>query len=64
MLSLLYKHKNINLTWTGATGTGRTTFVNTLCDSNVLSKKICDNPEDAHHEPGINIKPVSIGKFH
>ncbi|KAG0734919.1 hypothetical protein G6F23_011974 [Rhizopus arrhizus] len=44
----------------GATGTGRTTFVNTLCDSNVLSKKICDNPEDAHHEPGINIKPVSI----
>ncbi|KAG0742000.1 hypothetical protein G6F57_010971 [Rhizopus arrhizus] len=43
-----------------ATGTGRTTFVNTLCDSNVLSKKICDNPEDAHHEPGINIKPVSI----
>ncbi|CEG79424.1 Putative Cell division protein GTP binding protein [Rhizopus microsporus] len=44
----------------GASGTGRTTFVNTLCDSNVLTKKICDNPEDAHHEPGINIKPVSI----
>ncbi|CAO3698016.1 unnamed protein product [Rhizopus stolonifer] len=44
----------------GATGTGRTTFVNTLCDSNVLTKKLCDNPEDAHQEPGINIKPVSI----
>ncbi|KAI9273665.1 Septin-domain-containing protein [Sporodiniella umbellata] len=46
----------------GAAGTGRTTFVNTLCDAHVLTKKACDNPEDAHQEPGINIKPVSIGK--
>lgn len=48
--------------YTGASGTGRTTFVNTLCDSNVLSKKICDNPEEAHNEEGILIKPVSVGK--
>jgi septin family protein len=46
----------------GASGTGRTTFVNTLCDDHVLSKKECDNPEDAHNEEGINIKPVSVGK--
>jgi cell division control protein 11 len=52
----------LNIKFTGASGTGRTTFVNTLCDSNVLSKKICDNPEEAHNEEGITIKPVSVGK--
>ncbi|EIE82948.1 hypothetical protein RO3G_07653 [Rhizopus delemar RA 99-880] len=44
----------------GASGTGRTTFVNTLCDDHVLSKKVSDDPEDAHNEEGINIKPVSV----
>ncbi|CAO3609506.1 unnamed protein product [Cunninghamella blakesleeana] len=44
----------------GASGTGRTTFVNTLCNSNVLAKKVCDNPEEAHNEEGITIKPVSV----
>lgn len=47
----------------GASGTGRTTFVNTLCDDRVLVKKESDNPEDAHNEEGINIKPVSVGKL-
>ena len=47
----------------GASGTGRTTFVNTLCDSGVLPKKISDNPEEAHNEAGIKIKPVSVGKL-
>ena len=47
----------------GASGTGRTTFVNTLCGSNVLAKKVCDNPEEAHNEPGITIKPMSVGKY-
>ncbi|KAI0004085.1 septin [Russula compacta] len=28
----------------GASGTGRTTFVNTLCESEVLSHKVCDSP--------------------
>lgn len=46
----------------GASGTGRTTFVNTLCNSGVLAKKVCDNPEEAHNEEGITIKPVSVGK--
>ena len=46
----------------GTSGTGRTTFVNTLCNSSVLTKKVCDNPEEAHNEEGITIKPVSVGK--
>lgn len=44
----------------GASGTGRTTFVNTLCDSNVLNAKVCDDPEMAHVEEGIKIKPVIV----
>ncbi|OBZ88045.1 Septin spn3 [Choanephora cucurbitarum] len=43
-----------------ASGTGRTTFVNTLCDADVLPKKVCDNPEEAHIEEGVAIKPVSV----
>jgi hypothetical protein len=46
----------------GASGTGRTTFVNTLCESEVLAHKVSDNPEGAHIEEGIRIKPVNIGK--
>lgn len=46
----------------GASGTGRTTFVNTLCESDVLSHKVCDEPEQAHVEDGIKIKPVNVGK--
>ncbi|CAG8538136.1 4120_t:CDS:10 [Funneliformis mosseae] len=44
----------------GTSGTGRTTFVNTLCGSEVLSKKLCDNPDTAHTEEGIRIKPVTV----
>ena len=45
----------------GASGTGRTTFVNTLCESEVLAHKITDNPESAHVEEGIRIKPANVG---
>jgi hypothetical protein len=45
----------------GASGTGRTTFVNTLCESEVLSPKVADNAETAHIEEGIRIKPVNVG---
>lgn len=45
----------------GASGTGRTTFVNTLCESEVLPHKISDNPDTAHVEEGIRIKPVNVG---
>lgn len=45
----------------GASGTGRTTFVNTLCESEVLNHKMSDNPESAHVEEGIRIKPCNVG---
>jgi len=44
----------------GASGTGRTTFVNTLCESEVLVHKVSDSPEMAHVEEGIKIKPVNV----
>ncbi|QRV91544.1 Septin [Ceratobasidium sp. AG-Ba] len=43
----------------GASGSGRTTFVNTLCESEVLPK-ISDNAETAHIEEGIKIKPINL----
>ena len=46
----------------GASGTGRTTFVNTLCESEVLAHKVCDSPETAHTEEGIRIKPANVGR--
>lgn len=47
----------------GASGTGRTTFVNTLCESDVLSHKECDSPDTAHVEDGIRIKPATVGQW-
>ncbi|KAK0277882.1 Cell division control protein 11 [Friedmanniomyces endolithicus] len=44
----------------GASGTGRTTFVNTLCNRSVLPGKDSDDPSTAHHEEGIKIKPQTI----
>ena len=46
----------------GASGTGRTTFVNTLCESEVLGHKISDEPSMAHVEEGIRIKPANVGE--
>jgi GTPase SAR1 family protein len=50
----------------GASGTGRTTFVNTLCESDVLQHKEPDSPDEAHLETGIRIKPANVGlcQFH
>jgi len=44
----------------GASGTGRTTFVNTLCESDVLPHKVIARPEEAHVEEGIKIKPADV----
>ncbi|EPQ60898.1 Septin [Gloeophyllum trabeum ATCC 11539] len=44
----------------GSSGTGRTTFVNTLCESEVLAHKVCDEPERAHIEEGVRIKPMNV----
>jgi cell division control protein 11 len=40
----------------GSSGTGRTTFVNTLCESDVLQHKTHDDPARAHIEEGVRIK--------
>lgn len=45
----------------GASGLGRTTFINTLCDADVVPKRECDEPEMAHIEEGIKIKPYTVG---
>ena len=47
----------------GASGTGRTTFVNTLCESEVLAHKVSDDPATAHVEQNIRIKPVNVGAW-
>jgi len=44
----------------GASGTGRTTFVNTLCGRRVLQGKDSDDPTTAHLEEGVRIKPVTV----
>jgi hypothetical protein len=40
---------------------GRTTFVNTLCGKTVLGHKDSDDPNSAHVEEGVKIKPVTVG---
>ncbi|KAK4161267.1 Septin [Cladorrhinum sp. PSN259] len=44
----------------GASGTGRTTFVNTLCGKTVLGHKESDDASTAHVEEGVKIKPVTV----
>ncbi|KAF2807309.1 neuronal-specific septin-3 [Mytilinidion resinicola] len=44
----------------GASGTGRTTFVNTLCGKKVLQHKDSDDPTAAHVEEGVKIKPITV----
>jgi len=41
---------------------GRTTFVNTLCNKQVLEHKDTDDPNTAHVEEGVKIQPVTVGK--
>ncbi|KAK5075784.1 Cell division control protein 11, partial [Cryomyces antarcticus] len=43
----------------GASGTGRTTFVNTLCGKTVLTSRDSDNAVNAHLEDPVRIKPVT-----
>jgi cell division control protein 11 len=47
----------------GASGTGRTTFVNTLCGKQVLGHKEVDDPTTAHVEEGVKIKPITVGRL-
>lgn len=44
----------------GASGTGRTTFVNTLCGRKVLQGKDADDYHNAHLEEPVRIKPITV----
>ncbi|CAO1637699.1 unnamed protein product [Parajaminaea phylloscopi] len=44
----------------GASGTGKSTFLRTLTESDVIGQKIVDNPDTAHIEEGIKIRPVNV----
>ncbi|KAH6723815.1 Septin-domain-containing protein [Leptodontidium sp. 2 PMI_412] len=44
----------------GGSGTGKTTFVNTLCGRKVLESKDCDDASNAHLEEGVSINPVTV----
>ncbi|ODV92905.1 hypothetical protein CANCADRAFT_95192 [Tortispora caseinolytica NRRL Y-17796] len=44
----------------GASGTGRTTFVNTLCGKKALDHMEHEDPANAHLDPSISITPVSV----
>lgn len=45
----------------GASGTGRTTFVNTLCGKQVLEHKYADDAENAHLNQPVVIKAHQVG---
>ncbi|OBR12580.1 Septin [Colletotrichum higginsianum IMI 349063] len=47
----------------GASGTGRTTFVNMLCGRRVLEHKDADEPSRTQAEYGLEIKHITTGKF-
>lgn len=50
------------LTWSRTAG--RTTFVNTLCGKTVLGHKESDDPNTAHVEEAVKIKPVTVGMLY
>ena len=39
---------------------GKTTFVNTLCEQNVIEHKDADNAQTANVELGLQIQPVNL----
>ena len=45
----------------GASGTGRTTFVNTLCEKGLLDHKFSDDPDNAHLDPRVEIRAHQVG---
>ncbi|CUS07391.1 unnamed protein product [Tuber aestivum] len=65
-LSAIRRKKNVKkgiqfcLMVCGASGTGRTTFVNTLCGKKVLQSKDSDDSANAHVEEGVRIKPATV----
>lgn len=46
----------------GASGTGRTTFVNTLCNKVLLDHKYSDDAANAHLDQTVVIKTHQVGE--
>lgn len=46
----------------GASGLGKSTFVNTFCEYNIFPPKDYENPEKQSMEQTVSITPVSVGK--
>jgi len=44
----------------GASGLGKSTFINTLCESAVFDKKDYSNPEQAAVEKTVEITPITV----
>ena len=44
----------------GSSGTGKTTFINTLCESPVLSPRTIPNPQEASVEKTVSINPLTF----
>lgn len=51
----------------GSGGSGKSTFINTLCQQQVLSTadmmKSIPIPTHAHNDPGLSIVPITVGEF-
>ncbi|KAJ3299181.1 hypothetical protein HK104_009785 [Borealophlyctis nickersoniae] len=66
MLATQIRRKNVKkgLQFTvmivGSSGLGKSTFVNTLCESSVLAKKDHSMPEKAAHEKTVAITPTTV----
>lgn len=50
----------------GSGGSGKSTFINTLCQQQVLSTadmmKSIPDPSNAQNDPGLSIDPITVGK--
>ncbi|KAK2464164.1 hypothetical protein APHAL10511_003621 [Amanita phalloides] len=44
----------------GASGSGRTSFINTLCEAPVLERQVFHDSQNAHLEESISIRPVTV----
>ncbi|KAJ3169269.1 hypothetical protein HDU88_001066 [Geranomyces variabilis] len=66
MLATTIRRKNIkkglafSVMIVGSSGLGKSTFVNTLCESPVFPKKDCGSPEKAALEKTVAITPVTV----
>lgn len=54
------KAVSFSLMVVGASGTGKTTFANTLCGGTVLPYKLADDPVDAAIQEPVQLKPLQV----